>query len=219
MYCGKCGTENDDNSSFCRECGAPLTRPAYPQNATSAMRPISVKENQRNRKIGIIAVGIVAVIAVIICVNLAGSMNYKAPIKRLMNAIEEMDAKELLSVIPDGMVDHLLEEEGYDRSQLDQLLDEYEEQLESSLGFLSYLGDGLDFSYKFLGDASLSASELKDLQDEYEEYDVKINSAKNVSVELTVKLGALENTQTMKITVIRVGSKWYIDVTSLSDSI
>jgi len=32
-YCGKCGTKNDDDATFCKNCGASLTgaKPAYDQ--------------------------------------------------------------------------------------------------------------------------------------------------------------------------------------------
>ena len=38
MYCSKCGTKNDDNSSFCFSCGSPL-RQAVPPQPTDPQMP------------------------------------------------------------------------------------------------------------------------------------------------------------------------------------
>lgn len=61
MFCGKCGTQNADNSEFCTNCGAKLKR------SNSEKRSLTVPaQDDKNKKIGIIAVVIIAVIIIAI---------------------------------------------------------------------------------------------------------------------------------------------------------
>ena len=66
MYCGRCGTQNDDNARFCSECGADLSpvnpaavpvqpvQPRFAWNDRACIlrhiyyRPYSIQEKERN---------------------------------------------------------------------------------------------------------------------------------------------------------------------------
>ena len=52
MFCGKCGTKNEDNAEFCRNCGSKLKNSTITTMST---------QDDKNRKVGMIAVAIVAV--------------------------------------------------------------------------------------------------------------------------------------------------------------
>lgn len=62
MYCTKCGTENDNGVKYCKSCGAPL------QTAVSSSEKSSSK-----KRIGVIAVAVLALILVGLLVKVISS--------------------------------------------------------------------------------------------------------------------------------------------------
>ena len=76
-----------------------------------------------------------------------------------------------------------------------------------------------EFSYEIIEDEDLSKSELRDLQEEYEEgiEGIKITQAKTVTVEVLI-LSAdndVEINNEAEIPVIKIGRSWYLDILNL----
>lgn len=52
MFCRRCGTENDNNMSFCKECGAPLRERREPERTDRANRnQESIGNNSGNNEV------------------------------------------------------------------------------------------------------------------------------------------------------------------------
>lgn len=208
MFCGKCGAENQDNAEFCSNCGAKLNKVVKPNTAAVSLPD----KNNKNRKVGIIAVAAAAVVIIILGIFLFGGRSYKATIKKYINATFDADGEELFSLIPDKMVDYMLEQDGYDRRDLDDIYDQIDDELEDQIDSLdSYLGEGWKADYEILFAEDIKGSELDDIKDSYEDADVKVSAAKEVEVEFTVMMDETEITNSMDVSLIKVGRSWYLD--------
>ena len=208
MFCGKCGAKNQDNAEFCSNCGAKLNKAVKPNTAAVSLPG----KNDKNRKVGIIAVAAAAVVIILLGIFLFGGRSYKATIKKYINATFDADGEELFSLIPDKMVDYMLEQDGYDRRDLDDIYDQIDDELEDQIDSLdSYLGEGWKADYEILFAEDIKGDELDDIKDSYEDADVKVSAAKEVEVEFTVTMDETEITNSMDVSLIKVGRSWYLD--------
>lgn len=209
MFCGKCGAENDGGSVFCCECGEPLNDgQKKPGNAVA-----DVKLVNKNRKIGIITSAVIVAVLLIVIFNLFGGRGYKTTVKKFFEASIKADAKTMIKLIPEGMLEGAQEEEGWDREELKKKLKEELEEEKDSLE--STLGDKWKMTYKIHKSKDVSGKDLKELKKDYGEYDVKVTAAKNVEVEVTVKGKDIKNSTTIEIPVIKVGRNWYLDLDNM----
>lgn len=214
MFCGKCGTKNADDAEFCTGCGAKLNR----GEAVKAGTTIAPESNDKNRKVGIIAVAAIAVIVIVVAIALFGGRSYKATVNKFVNATFDSDAKAIFELIPDEMIDYALEEEGYDDDELDELIEEANEELQDQLDYIeNYLGKDWKVSYEILSIEDVKGDDLDDLKDDYEDIDVKVASAKTIEVQLTVKAGETESSNSLDVSVIKVGRSWYLDLESMGN--
>ena len=75
------------------------------------------------------------------------------------------------------------------------------------------LGDSVEISYEAVDAEEESLDELSYLQERYEEeFDMEIDNAKSVEVELRIEGFGQSETQTVWIPVIQMGSDWYLNV-------
>ena len=119
------------------------------------------------------------------------------------------DAKKLLSYMPDKFVDYILEEE-FDGDK-DEMLDSLEEVFEYINEFYEENDvDAKDIKVKATDVEDMDEDEIDDLNADYEDCDIKIKDAKIVEIEVTYEMDGDEETDEEEITVIKVGSKWYI---------
>lgn len=212
MFCGKCGTKNADDAVFCAACGAKLNE----RTVNTGSTPISFDANNKNRKVGMIAViiGLVAIIG--IGVALFGGRGYKKTVNKYIKAQFDGDTKTIFKLMPDDVVDNMLEEDGYDKDELDKLIDEVGEDLEDYMDSIErYYGEGWKVSHEILAVEKVTGDELDDLKEEYEDTDVKVSAAKTVEVELTIKGEETEASTTVEIPVIKIGRSWYLDMLTM----
>lgn len=208
MFCGKCGTKNADNATFCAGCGAKINVNQSAKSGTA----ITVSANNKERKIGIIAVAFIVVAIAVLVFVVFGGRSYKTTVNRFIDAQFEGDAKAIFELIPETMIDFILEEEGYDRDELDELIDEVNEEIQDQLDYIEkYLGEDWEVSYEILSAENLDGEELDELKENYEDIDVKVSAAKTVEVKVMIKAGETENSNTLDISVIKVGRSWYLD--------
>lgn len=212
MYCGKCGAQNADDADFCANCGAKLKKSA-PTTATTVSVP---NQNDKNRKVGMIAVAIAAVIVVILGVFLFGGRSYKVTVEKYVDASMDANAKAIVDLIPKKVMDYALEQDGYDSSDLDDLISDLDEQLQDQMDSIdSYLGEGWKVSYEILSEEDIKGDDLKDIKDAYEDADVEVSAAKNVEVELTVTADETESSNSLDISLVKIGRSWYLDMMSM----
>lgn len=214
MFCGACGAKNPDGAAFCQSCGAPLREmqaEAVPQGGSAAD---SIQSSQRNKMIGIAAVAAAAIVVVFLAFNLLGGRGYESTVTKFLDATLDGDAETIISLLPDKMVDQALEELGYHPSDRDEAVEELNAALQSAAGSLKEaLGDNLKVSYNVVSAEDLSASKLLELRQSYSVYDIDVEGAKEVDVEMTVTATALDlsGTYTLTVPVVQVGRSWYLD--------
>ena len=214
MFCGACGAKNPDGAAFCQSCGAPLREmqaEAVPQGGSAAD---SIQSSQRNKMIGIAAVAVAAIVVVFLAFNLLGGRGYESTVTKFLDASLDGDAETIISLLPDEMVDQALEELGYHPSDRDEAVEELNAALQSAAGSLKdALGDNLKVSYNVVSAEDLSASKLLELRQSYSVYDIDVEGAKEVDVEMTVTATALDlsGTYTLTVPVVQVGRSWYLD--------
>ena len=200
MFCGKCGAKLEDNVKFCAVCGAKV-------NAKSET-PAAGK----NRKVGMIAVAAVLLVAIILVSSLFGG-GYKKTVNKFMDAFLEADAETMVELIPKKSLEAIMDEFGYDKDELDDLIDNAEDVLEFQVGILGlFAEDDLDISYR-IEDATDLPKEIVESRfgDYKDDFDIKVSAAKEVEVELTIKMGKDKETESLDVTVVKVGGSWYID--------
>ncbi len=167
----------------------------------------------RNRIIGIAAVAVVIVVAAFLVIRLLlGGGGYEKPVKNVMEGILDGDAGKILDAMPDEMVEMGMEELNVDsRKELEEMIDEMliqpmQEQLNSELG------DDWDYSYEIVDTEDLSRSELRDFNEQMADtgFDLEAEEGKIVEVELTVRAGEEEESDSMEVRVVKIGRKWYL---------
>ncbi len=224
MFCGKCGTQNQDNAAFCKECGAQLSQTKAPANANARI-PLQVKSRpqrkhgapkgkcRQDKKIGIIAAAVIVLIAAIV---LFGGRSYKSTVNKYVKAQFNVDAAAIIRLIPDDVIDYMLEDKGYDKDDLDDLIEEANDSMQDDIDRIkSYFGEDWKFSYKIINAEDIKGDDLKDLKKDYKRMGVNISAAKNAEVEYTVKFGELESSNSMIFSLIKVGRSWYLDINSM----
>lgn len=225
MYCGKCGTQNPDNAAFCKKCGTQLNvqkkapvnsnakAPSKAQSQPQHKHLATKTKSHQNKTIGMIAVAVIVLIAAIV---LFGGRNYKSTVNKYVKAQFDVDAATIFQLIPDDMMDYMLEDDGYDRDDLNDLIEEANDSIQDQIDSIeSYLGKDWKFSYKIINAESIKGDDLKDLKKEYKKMGVSISAAKTAEIELTVKAGETETSNSMEISLIKVGRSWYLDVYSM----
>lgn len=177
---------------------------------------VAVNTNDKNRKVGIIVVGVIAVIVIGLIIALFGGRSYKSTVNKFVNASMEADAKAIVSLIPDKVIDYIMDEEEYEDE--DEMLDDLEEELRNQIDYIErYFGEDWKVSHEILSVEEVTGDDLDDLKDDYEDMDIKVSAAKTVEVQLTVKAGETESSNSMDVSVIKVGRSWYLDMESMGD--
>lgn len=155
----------------------------------------------------------IAVVAIIVLVSLLGGRGYKKTVNKFMDAFLEADAETMLELIPKKSLDAIMDEFGYDADELDDLIDDVEDMLELQMGFMGlFAEDDLDISYRIEDATSLPKDNVESRFGDYkDDFGVKVSAAKEVEVELTIKMGKDKETEPLDMTVVKVGGSWYID--------
>lgn len=212
MFCGKCGAENDNGAVFCTKCGSPING----ESMKSANKVTDVKVKNRNRKVGIIVAVAVVVIAFIAIFALFGGRGYKSTVKKYFNATMKADAKAIINLIPDEVMEKALEDEGYDKDEINLFVEEGEKELEKAMDKIDdSVGEGWKMTYEITDTEDITGKDLKEIKEDYEDYDIEISEAKKVEVEVTVKVKDNENSNTARLYLIKVGKNWYLDVENM----
>ncbi len=212
MFCGKCGVECEDNAKFCVRCGANLSGDQVPKYDT----PVIEYHNDKNRKVGIIAVTVSVFVVIGIIIALSGGRSYKKTVDEFIDAQFKADAEAALDLIPEKLVDYILEDEGYSRAELDDFIEEGNETLEDQLEYLDeFFGDDWNVSYEIKNVEDVKGERLDELREDYKEFGVKISDAKEIEVEIIIECEDGDETNSLDVSVIKVGRSWYIDVESM----
>lgn len=201
MYCGKCGTKNEDGAAFCKECGEQLTG-AAPQAAASAL-----EKETHYRKIGIAAVAVIAVVIVAVFFLFSGPKPYEKPLKQMINGINSQDATAIVeSMLPQKGIQYL--EEHYSGTT-----DGMQKDLTRS-----FAGQEVQISYKLekVSDALESDSDNSFLSD-LETIGIEVTDQKRLTIQLSGKQNGIEASLPGSLIVYKADGKWYVDPISLEN--
>lgn len=217
MFCGKCGAQNEDGATFCKECGAPLTADAptpaqtpagqSDQNVTVAGKKLPVN---RNQLVGIIAIAAAAIVVIIIIASLMGGGGKSVAVK-YVKALFKGDGKTIVNLMPKEYVEEMCDRQDVDK---DELIENFNDALEDMIDDLDDEYDKWSVTVKATKTKDLSDSKIEDLEDKYDSYfdvDLDIKAAQEITLELTAKADGDEDTTKVKLTVIKVDGKWYVD--------
>lgn len=227
MFCGKCGTQNPENAAFCKKCGTQLNAQKKVSAPTTAQTPVRVrpqpqqrrpaqKKNRRqDKKVGMIAVAVIAVIVLIVAFALFGGRSYKTTVKQFITATYDVDAEKLIKVLPDAVIDRVMKDEDYE--DYDEMIDDLNDTFESQMRSIKrYIGDDWSMSYKIIKVEKVSGKDLDELKKDYKkDFKIKVSAAKVAEVEIAIKAGETENSSSLDIPLVKVGRSWYIDAPSL----
>ncbi len=213
-FCGHCGAKVPTDIDFCPECGNRLNPTLVSAVSTGkAYDPgKSLTKNEKYIKFGLI--GIIAVVAMILCFTLFGGRSYEKVVDTMVKATFEADGKAMMSLLPDKYIEYGCEQDNITRAEAE---DKIEEELESTLKYIDGLTDDWDYHYEITETEDYDKDELGDLQ-EYcgDTFDFKVKDAKQITVKFTVSIGGEDvNSNSSDFTVIKVGNSWYLWNTGL----
>lgn len=209
MYCGKCGTNNPEGARFCKECGASMDG-----SVTAPTAPIRITLPAKNQRVlGLAAVAIIVVIAIVVCVNLFGGNTPEAVASRFVESMFiEADSRMFLGLVHE----EVLREE----MEMDLVGDEiYEatcDQLDKVLGSMyEALGD-YEVTYEIMEVSEKTGIKLLQVVQYYEDYDLEVSDAYVVEAEVTIIAEDYDDSQVLSIPLVKLGNQWYLDWSNLS---
>lgn len=213
MFCGKCGTQMEDNALFCPNCGEKTTNDGL-QN-----------QSKINSKKFTLPFGLVAIVAliVVIIVSLIGGGGYKKTLDNYYKAHEKNDADLMYNkVIAQYWIDYT--NEGWSNSAYESIQDGIEDRIEEW-----DCGDDIKITYKIQNERRATKEQLKDLEDNiydwyayyvYDRDEFSITDAYLLDIDFTVK--GNEGTESFHypdgLLIIKEKGKWRIPRGSISCS-
>ena len=91
-----------------------------------------------------------------------------------------------------------------------------EEYFENTIETLDdSLGKNWKMSYEILAVEDMKGDDLDDIKDSYEDADIKVSAAKKVEVEIMITADETENSNTLDVSLIKVGRSCYLDTLSM----
>lgn len=219
MYCGKCGAKNESGAAFCGSCGAPLGEKG--SGAAEAVevnaKPASGQSASKNKKIGMIAVAAAVIALVVAAFPLFGGRSDMETAEQFVDAVFDMDTKEILNLLPKDVI-RVLEERGYDKAELMEELGSLAREAQSTLLPMNFLGGKIEIDNSAVDASSVEGDQLTALQDRYQtEVGMKITAARevNVSMRIRIKDLGIDTQEMMQVPVVKSGGTWYIDAINL----
>ena len=182
MYCGKCGTQIDDNAMFCSNCGE---RTVITNTSTQKQPKVGAKKFAL--PLGIVA-GVVLIIVLI--VSLIGGSGYKRTLDNYYKAHENNDADLMYnSVVAQYWIDYT--NEGWGNSAYESIQDSIEDRIDEW-----DCGDEIKITYEVQNERRATKEQLEDLEDNiydwyayyvYDRDEFSITDAYVLDIDFTVK--------------------------------
>ncbi len=217
-FCSNCGSEMKEGSMFCSNCGAKAAdagqqevsnaqgMPNYSSNGYPGYAQQGNKPNN-NKIIGMAVVGVAVLAVVFLLVKLFGAIGtsgYETPIKYICEGMQKGSYKTMKKAFPEYITDQL---DRYFGDDAEDTMDELVESLKDEYG------KGVKITYKIIDKDKLDKDDIEELEDEVKyRYNkkVKIKEAYELEVKMKVKGSEGSDEDEMDVTVIKVGSKWYL---------
>lgn len=213
MFCKYCGAEIGITDVYCKKCGG-RNETQITQNKE---RNSAATQKNKKVKTSIYIIGVLVIVLIFVTVFLLRGRSYERAVDQFCDAVYTADAKALVDLLPKTVLDNVLEQNGYNRENMDEFIQEGEKSLQEQAETLElFWGGNVELTPVILNDEEIIGEELDELKDSYEEMNVKISAAKNVEVGFDELGGVWENTS-INIPLIKSGRSWYIDVLNLEE--
>ena len=195
--------------------------PGYEAAPAGHGRPAGTKTLDKSKiiKIAAAAAALIVLIVAIIFITKgcgggsAGTTNYESIPKTAVDAVMQADSGKLLNLLPPSVVDAMLEESGMSRSSIEDLLD-------MSLGMMvsemeDEYGGKIKYTVRVTDEYTYDSYDVEELEEEYAYVglDLDITEAKELEVEMSIA----DESDYTEMVVIKVGGKWYLDMSSFDD--
>ena len=232
MFCPNCGNQLADNALFCANCGTAISTPAQaspvkeapaapvaeaaPAAPSAEAAPKANPNKKRNLTIAGIAAAVILVI--ILCFVFLGGGDHGSPedvAEAYIEAIISGSATNAVDLVHKDIVEIYREDEDMSKSEWQQMLEEVDEELKDSIKMIKQLGGSI--SYK-IGDVnSVSSDELAEIQEMYEDFDLKVTDAKEVEYVLSASALGMSQDDSDTILVVKISGKWYLNAEFLEE--
>lgn len=222
MFCGKCGENVDDNTKFCPKCGNLISG----NDRATQVKPEAqkykdlVNGNNKNKTVGMIVVAIIGLVVISGAFWLFGGRSYKKTIKEYVNAqfnYSQDSIKKVVKLFPEGMWEQIVEQgmaEGEFESE-GEVIEFLEEQLKDAHETLEkYYGKDFKYSYKITEEEDLNKKDIREIEEDWEDMDVKlekeIKEGKEITIKVEVKSADGENAvdNELDLQLVKVGRSW-----------
>lgn len=173
----------------------------------------------RKRRIGTTVIAVIVVFITITAVawfsaagasdgGNPGTPSYRDTVSSFIHAINNADVRSLFQLIPAELIDSYLAEEGIEKQDLMELVQQELDLTHENL--ISLYGEDWNLSHEILEIREIIEDELVQLQKEYEELELTITEA--VVVDLALHMGAEETNKdsNTQILLLKIDGSWYI---------
>ena len=223
-YCNNCGSQMEDESVFCANCGA-TNEAVTPSNDFSAKakelgnKGANFFKNiggavMNNKKLLIIpAIAIVVIVAAIVVFSLLFKHPYKDALKNYI-AVEishQASEKQYEEAVPKDAWEYYEDEYNQD---FDEQWEYYEESAEYIQEALEDKYGDYKVTYKIKESKKLSDNKLEDYAEELEDMwdidDKDVKKGYKVKLEVTIKGDDDKDSDTVKAVVVKYDGEWYV---------
>ncbi len=205
MFCRKCGAEIPDGSVFCDKCGERTVIIENGQNTEAPYMPNGVSD-KRNRIIGILAVGVAAVVVIAVASAVVfGGRSSREVVKDFFEAVyEDADADDFMELFPRQVTYSMFSAYGGINNDMAEYY--IESELDDMRGGLR--GDQR-VRYDIVQNDRYDKDELERLQNELQgEYGIKPSDARDITVSYNV--GYDGQSSAIELQLIKLGRSWYL---------
>lgn len=230
-FCSNCGSEVKEGLGFCGQCGTKVadatpqnevpqnTAPqdTAPQGMQGQVPNTYVNYNQgtkkpnNNKVIGMVVVGVIALLGIFALVKIVGLFTtpaYERPLKYMTEGMEDGSFKKMMKAFPDYVTDPIEDQiDDYYDGETDEFMDMLTDGLKDDYG------KNIKISYKVIDKDKLSKKEIKSIEKDIEyssDEKVNIKEAYELEVEMIIKGSEDKDKDETEMTVIKIGSKWYL---------
>ena len=214
-YCRSCGSELKDEAVFCVKCGTKVDGEITQEISKITNSQLStglqddLKRKNTHKYVGLTAFVVVAFVAVVIIVKILGifiAPAYERPLNKLETAIEKADFDMLLDAYPKYVTEQI--------KGIAEMYDNKDDYMDEMLGSIEdTYGKRIKVNIDVVKKKKMVKNDLEDAEDYIESvYDEKVNiiAGYTLDIEMEIKGSDDKETKNSQISVIKIGSKWYV---------
>ena len=137
-----------------------------------------------------------------------GTPSYRDTVGSFIHAINNADERSLFQLMPAELIDSYLTDEGIEKQDLMDLVQEELDLTHENL--IALYGEDWSLSHEILEARQIVEDELLQLQKEYEELELTITEAVVVDLALSMDAEETEKDSNTQILLLKIGGCWYI---------